>query len=146
MPFVLLIMGLILIVTGFQNTYKQFGKLVAGDFTGPNNFIYWFLAIAVVGAIGYVKPLEPFSRGFMVLIVLSIVLTKNHPNIVASFQKALGTESNAVDNTIGAPVAGGSSGGGSGSGSGFGGLDLSSLNSFSSDLSTATTVASFFGL
>lgn len=138
MPFVLFIMGLVLIVTAFQNTYKQFGALVAGDFTGKNNFIYWFLAIAVVGAIGYIKPLEPFSRGFMVLIVLSIVLSnQKNFDFIGKFQSALGTESNKVDSVIGVALAG-NSGGTSGGSSGGG------LSSIGSDISLATTVASFF--
>lgn len=74
MPFALLIIGLLLVVAGFQNTHKELGSQIVNDFTGQNNFIYWIAAIGIVGALGYVKALEPFSRMFLALILVSIFL------------------------------------------------------------------------
>lgn len=75
MPFALTIIGLLLVVTGFQNTHAQLGKQITSDFTGKNNFIYWIAALGAVGALGYVKELEPFSRAFLVLILIGIFLS-----------------------------------------------------------------------
>jgi len=75
-PFALLIIGLILVITGANNTYSQFGTLLTGDFTGPNNFLYWILAFGALGALGYSDMLRPFARGFMVLIFI-VIIVKN---------------------------------------------------------------------
>lgn len=91
MPFALIIIGLLLVVTGFQNTYKQFGNQIANDFTGKNNFLYWVIALGVIGAVGYVKELQSFSRAFMVLIIVSIFLSNK--GFFNQFQNAINTVS-----------------------------------------------------
>lgn len=74
MPFALVTIGLIMIVTGAKGTYSAFGKQVASDFTGEGNFLYWIASIGAVGALGYVPDLKTFSRMFMTLIVVAMVL------------------------------------------------------------------------
>ena len=142
MPFALVTIGLLLVVTGFQNTYKQFGSQVAGDFTGQNNFAYWLVALGVIGGLGYIKPLEGFSRAFMFLIIMVLFLTKGQ-GFFAKIGPQLASGTAKGDNTIGVPLAGASGSGGGSSGSGFGGLDLSSL---STDFSAAVSAASILGI
>ena len=139
MPFALTAVGLILIITGFQNTYKQFGATVAGDFSGPNNFLYWMVAVMIVGALGYIKGLETFSRTFMTLIVISLVIAmyKKNPNVFSDIQSGISTGSSTPIDPIGAPLAGSSGGGSGGSGGGF------SLSNITSDASLASDAASF---
>ena len=70
MPFVLLIIGLILITAGVRNTVSGSDglfSLVQGDFTGQNNFIYWFLSIVVIGSIGYIPKLKGLSTAFLAI-------------------------------------------------------------------------------
>lgn len=74
MPFALVTIGLLLIVTGAKNTYSAFGGQVISDFTGPQNFTTWLVAIGAVGAVGYVEELKPLSRAFMALIIISFVI------------------------------------------------------------------------
>ena len=74
MAFVLVVVGLLMIVTGARGTYAQFGSQVASDFTGDHNFIYWAAAIGSVGALGYVDTFRTFSRYFMALILLVLIL------------------------------------------------------------------------
>ena len=74
MPFALIIVGLLLIVTGARDTYKQFGTMLVGDFTGEGNFTYWLAAFGALGALGYNDTLRPFARGFMALILISMVI------------------------------------------------------------------------
>lgn len=74
MPFALVTIGLLLFVTGAKDTYKALGAQVASDFTGPGNFTYWLAAIGAMGALGYIEAFKPFSRAFMVLIIVSMVL------------------------------------------------------------------------
>jgi hypothetical protein len=87
MPFALVFVGLILIVTGSRNTYQQFGAKLVGDFTGPNNFLYWIAAIGAVGALGYVDSLKTFSRVFMSLILVSMILANG--GVFAKLQAAI---------------------------------------------------------
>lgn len=68
---------------------KQLGltHLLKDDFTGKNNFVYWVLSILIVGAIGYIKPLQPVSRAFMLLIIIVLFLTNK--GVFAQFNEAL---------------------------------------------------------
>lgn len=75
MPFALVVIGLLMIVSGGRNTYQQFGAQIKGDFTGDKNFTYWLASIGVVGAVGYIEPLRTFSRAFMVLIIVVMFLS-----------------------------------------------------------------------
>lgn len=74
MPLVLIVIGLIMIVTGAQNTHAQFAAQVRSDFTGPGNFVYWVVSIGVVGSIGYIPKFQSFSRLFLALIIIAFVL------------------------------------------------------------------------
>lgn len=134
---------MLLVITGFQDTYKQFGAQVQGDFTGPNNFLYWMLAIIIAGSIGYVKSLQGFSRAFMGLIILAIFLSQNTGTAQGiTFFKNLVTGLNQGSTTpvnpVGDALQGGAGASSGGSGGGF------SLSNIGQDASIATTVASFF--
>lgn len=140
MPFALTAVGLLLVITGFQNTYRQFGKMVQGDFSGANSFIYWMAAVAVVGGLGYIKGLESFSRAFMVLILTALVIAmyKQNPNVFSNITTGLSSGSTESVNPIGAPLAGSSGGGGSSDSSGSG--LLSDIGGLSSDFDIASSV------
>lgn len=107
--------GLLLIVTGAQNTYADFGNAVKGDLTGQGNFTYWIAAILMIGVLGYIPALNKFSHWFLALILLSLFLS--HKGFFSSFQAALaagptapnvsGSASNAQPGTFtGTPIAG----------------------------------------
>jgi hypothetical protein len=78
---------MLMIVTGARGTYAAFGSQVASDFTGSQPFTYWFAAIGAVGAIGYVDALRTFSRLFLTLILVSMVLANK--GFFAKFTAAL---------------------------------------------------------
>jgi hypothetical protein len=77
MPFVFGIIGIVLIISGVRGTVTDTNpnlvSLLKDDFTGSPNFVEWSAAILVVGAIGYIKALEPLSRAFLVLIVIGLI-------------------------------------------------------------------------
>lgn len=87
MPFALVFIGLVLIVSGAKDTYQQLGRQVVGDFTGPDNFTYWLAALGAVGAAGYVEPLRPFSRAFLGLILTAMVVRNG--GVFDKFSEAL---------------------------------------------------------
>lgn len=101
MGFILTIGGLLLIVTGARGTYQQFGSLVAGEFTGKNNFLYFAGAIGAIGAIGYIDALRTFSRLFLAMIIIGIVVSNK--GFFANLQAAIAAGPKAPD-----PVAQGS--------------------------------------
>ena len=75
MPFVLIIVGVVFLVSGVRGTSSELLSLLRSDFTGPNNFLYWLLSILVIGAIGYIEPLKPVSRAFLALLIVVLFLT-----------------------------------------------------------------------
>lgn len=87
MGFILTTGGLLLIVTGSRDTYALFGKQVVSDFTGPGNFTYWLVALGALGALGYVPALRNFSRAFMVLVFISMLLANR--GVFAQLTQAL---------------------------------------------------------
>jgi hypothetical protein len=77
MPFALIVIGLLLVVTSAKDTHVQFGTQVAKDFTGENNFFVWILAIGIIGFVGYIEKLKPLSNAFLVLVLLAMVLSNS---------------------------------------------------------------------
>ena len=59
MSFALGILGIIVLVAGVRNKQDNLFKLVKGDFTGQNNFIFWMISIFAIGAVGYIPKLKP---------------------------------------------------------------------------------------
>lgn len=75
MPFVLLIVGAVFVISGVKNTSSQLLKLLDGDFTGQHNYIYWMVSILIIGAVGYIEDLKPVSRAFLVLVIIVLFLS-----------------------------------------------------------------------
>lgn len=86
MPFALLIIGVWLLIAGVRNTAGPASQpgtlfyLLQNDFTGPNNFAYWFIAIILIGAIGYIPKLKPISTAFLTLVVVVLFLKRGDSN------------------------------------------------------------------
>ena len=78
MPFALLSIGILLLVVAVRDQQQAFVALVGGDFSGPGNFLYWVVALALVGAIGYIPKAKPISTLFIVLILLVLLLKRGN--------------------------------------------------------------------
>lgn len=109
MPFALLIIGLVLLVAGARGKQNDLFSLVAGDFTGANNFLFWFVSILAIGAIGYIPKLKPLSTAFLVLVILVLFLTKGNPSGVgggffSQFTAALKGTETATNSTAETPA------------------------------------------
>ena len=77
MPIFLVLLGVALMLLAWQDNQGLFIEQVATDFIGANGqegFAVWFLAILVVGGLGYVKPIQGFTRGIMGLVFLVILI------------------------------------------------------------------------
>lgn len=75
MPYALTFAGLLLIITGINNTYSQLGAQLKKDFSGDKSFLMYIAALGGVGALGYIPTLRRFSHLFMALILISLVLS-----------------------------------------------------------------------
>lgn len=98
MPFALLIIGVFLLVAAVRGTQSQLFALVQADFTGQNNFIYWFTAILIIGAIGYIPKLKSVSVVFLVLVVVVLFLSKG--GFFQEFTTGIGTGTSSSSNTV----------------------------------------------
>lgn len=78
MPFALLVIGAVLLVTAFKGTYSDFGAQLKSDLTGQGattGFLVWILAIGAVGAIGYSPVFRTPARMLLALIILAMLLS-----------------------------------------------------------------------
>ena len=75
MPFVLLIVGAILILTAYRNTYGDLATALETDVPG---FAKWALALAVVGGLGWVPGMQTISRWLLALVIVAIVLSNKN--------------------------------------------------------------------
>lgn len=96
MPFALLLIGFVLLISGVKNTQDTLFSTVKGDFTGQDNFIYWFVAIIIIGAVGYIPKLKPISTMFLALVIVVLFLKKGNASGIGGgffqqFSSALGS-------------------------------------------------------
>lgn len=102
MPYALIIIGVVMVVTAAQNTHSQLATQLKGDFIGEQNFTKWIIAIGGVGTLGYVEDLRGLSRAFMALIVIALFLSNT--GVIARFNEAInkGPATIPSPNTVGA--------------------------------------------
>jgi hypothetical protein len=110
MPFALLFVGLLLLIAGVKNTQDTLFTTVKGDFQGSNNFIYWFVAIMIIGGLGYIPKLKPISTAFLALVIIVLFLKKGDATglgggFFAQATAALGSTSGASVSTPASTVA-----------------------------------------
>lgn len=101
MPILFLVIGLILLVPAIRGP-DQSAKMLAllkGDLWGDKSFFPWLISLYIIGALGYIEPLKPISRAFMVLVLLVLILTnspKGGKGVFANLFSALNPSSTGV--------------------------------------------------
>lgn len=100
MPLLFIGSGLVFVLTGIKGDASKLFSLLQGDFTGPNNFVYWFFSILILGSLGYIKHLENFSRLFIVLVV--VVLLLDNKGFFAKLQEFIDSGKTAAKPNTGA--------------------------------------------
>lgn len=76
MPYAIILIGAVLLVSGIRGTYKDLWQLVRGDFSGTDSYLAWVAAIAVIGGIGYIPRLKSLSVALLTLLLLVIVISR----------------------------------------------------------------------
>jgi hypothetical protein len=110
MPFALLTIGAVLIITGINNTWQKgpggqgnglFPQLYQDIFTESGGYLYWVSALVIVGFIGYIPQLRKPADAFMTLILVAMILKNN--GFFAQLESALQNVSstNAVNTAPG---------------------------------------------
>jgi len=87
MPLFFIGTGIVLVFVGLNGNAAKFYGLLVNDFSGPKSFVYWFISILVLGALGYIKGLEQMSKLFLILVI--IVLLLDNGGFFAQFQAYL---------------------------------------------------------
>lgn len=97
MAFVFLIVGVVLVISGVNNTQGQLWTQVQKDFSpsqqqsGQHSFLAWLIAILIIGAMGYIDELKELSRAFLVLVIVVLFLSNN--GFFSQLQKLEGNSS-----------------------------------------------------
>lgn len=108
MPFVFIGTGLILVLVGLNGDPATLYSLLASDFSGSGSFVYWFSAILILGALGYIRGLENLSKLFLVLVI--IVLFLDNGGFFQQFQtylKSTTQSTTTATSSTGAATTGG---------------------------------------
>jgi FtsH-binding integral membrane protein len=92
MPLALLLIGVVFLTASVRGTHTLLFDTLKDDFTGHNNFLYWGLALFIISAVGYYKPLKPLSTAFMLLVV--IVLFLSNRGFFRKFMEQIGSTQN----------------------------------------------------
>ena len=87
MPFALIVIAVLLIVSGARGTYPQLKALLIADFTGQHNFLNWIVALGAVGLLGYDPEMQKFSRVFLGLLIVCLFLSEK--GFFTKFQQAV---------------------------------------------------------
>lgn len=105
MGFALIFIGILLAISAVRGTTGQLFTLLKSDFIGNGNFIWWLVAVMVIGAIGYLPALRTLSRALLLLVILALVLTKGNPKLPqGGFFSQIVSELNSATST--APATG----------------------------------------
>jgi hypothetical protein len=80
MPIFFLIVGVLLIIVAVNNKLPELTELIKEDFQPSGNqpaFHVWIAAIFIIGALGYIREFKPVANAFLVLIVVSMLLSNS---------------------------------------------------------------------
>lgn len=96
MAFALLTVGVLMVASAVNNKQGVLVCLVQNDFTGPKSFVYWVIALLIIGAAGNIEKVKPLSDAFLFLIIVALFLAKGDPNKVGGgffekFMQAIGS-------------------------------------------------------
>lgn len=88
MPYALVFTGIVLVVATIRGNLRFLGRLLAAEFVGTGSFLYWLVAIMLIGSVGYIRPLKPLSDAFIGLLLL-VFLLKNGSGFFDKFNEAI---------------------------------------------------------
>jgi len=110
MPFALVVIGLLMIITGARDTHRCLAAELQSDFTGPpeQNFVWWLAAFGGIGAASYIPGLQRVALTFMALVIIVMVLAQQKNGgggFFGKFVDALKTGPEKIDPAACAPAS-----------------------------------------
>ena len=105
MPFALLLLGMLAFVSAYKNTLPQLGALLKSDFSGPANFLYWIVALVIIGSLGNFAPFRASSKMLLLLILVVMILANDKATGQSFFAKFVGALNAPAPATSAATVA-----------------------------------------
>jgi hypothetical protein len=82
MPFVVVLIGALIVIAGFNSTHGQLATQLKQDIPG---YFKWGAAIAAILALGFVPGLKVPSR-YLLALVLLVIFLHNYQNIINGFK------------------------------------------------------------
>lgn len=76
-----------MVVTAAKGTHVALGNQLVKDFTGAGNFIYWIIALIIIGAISKTPQGEKIAKPFLVLVLTVMVIANK--GFFAQFMNAV---------------------------------------------------------
>ena len=74
MPYALVILGVLLLVTAVRGTQGDLWSLLKSEFSGTNSFVVWASAFLILGMIGYIKTVRPATDALMMLVLFALIV------------------------------------------------------------------------
>jgi hypothetical protein len=115
MPFALIFIGALAFVAAYKDTLPQLGALLKSDFSGPGNFMYWIVALVILGSLGNFTPFRISSK--MLLLLVLVVMVISDKGFFAKFVASLNAKAPATTLETNAPEGQASGSGDSSGGS-----------------------------
>lgn len=110
MALVLIIIGTVMVIAAARDTVSgnsnDLVPLLESDFTGKDNYLYWIIAMMILGGVGYIPSMKNLSNAFLVLVLVVLFLTNG--GFFSQFNSAIATTTNSATSTSGAPSTSGS--------------------------------------
>ncbi|MFA7335101.1 MAG: hypothetical protein WC130_12540 [Kiritimatiellia bacterium] len=98
MALLLGIVGLFVLSVGIQNRQDEAAAELQRTFSGEGNFLYWILALGVIGAIGSIDAVRSTAKMFLLL--LFTVFTLSNKGLFGKLQEAVAGIKFAPPNTV----------------------------------------------
>lgn len=109
MPFAMIIVGLVLLISAVRNNVTtgtpNLVTLVKGDFTGTGSFIYWGVAIGAFGAVGYAPKLKGFSDVLLLLVMTGLLFSNSGFFAKLTSQLSAGSTNTSLSSTSNSTTA-----------------------------------------
>lgn len=77
MPFLLLLLGIVMLMAAINGRHKELGDLWLSQVQGPNNFLNILFVLLLLAGMGSISALRPLAIAFMGLLLLVLVLTNS---------------------------------------------------------------------
>lgn len=101
MPFILIVIGAILIIAAFNGTHTDLARHLEQDIPG---FFKWLIAIVAIAALGFVPGLRTPSR-YLLALVLMVIFLVNYQRIIDGFKNFANTGTQTAQTAASAETA-----------------------------------------